>query len=49
MRYPDSHWDRVAELYREHGSVAGVQDHYPDTTQATVRRWLRVCRTRGLL
>lgn len=49
MRYPDKHYEKVAKLYLKHGSVAKVQNHFPNYSESSVRRWVAECRKRGLL
>jgi hypothetical protein len=49
VRYPDSHYEKVAKLYLKHGSIAKVQNHFPNYSESSVRRWVAECRKRGLL
>ena len=50
QKLTDKHYEKVAKTYRKcKGDVSKMQDHYPDTTIRTVQRWVKECRTRGLI
>jgi len=49
MTYPDSHYEKVARLYRKLGSTALVQNRFPASSLRSVQRWVAECRLRGLL
>lgn len=49
VTYADEHWLELAALVNEGLTVGQIQDRYPWATEATVARWIRRCRTRGLI
>lgn len=49
MKHTDAHYEKVAKLYLKYGSIAKVQNRFPNYSESSVRRWVAECRKRGLL
>ena len=48
-KYDEAHYTEVARLYKELGTIAKVQDHYPWSSYASVGRWVKKAKDMGLL
>ena len=48
-KYGNEHYEEVARWYKEEGTIAKVQDHYPWASYASVGRWVKKAKDMGLL
>jgi hypothetical protein len=40
VKYEQEHWDKLSAMVASGMTAEEIQNHFPDTTEATVRRWL---------
>jgi hypothetical protein len=49
MKYPDSHYAKVAKVYKKAKTIAATQNHYPGSSERTIQRWVKKARELGYL
>jgi hypothetical protein len=49
VKYPDSHYAKVAKTFTKAKTIKKTQDHYPSVSERTIQRWVKKARELGYL